>query len=103
MVFTIQDGANLRDQVTTLMQQLATLMRQNEAITGAFGFIRSLATQEIGQLPTQLAAGGGAAADFGDFKPDSFSGKRAQDCKPCCKSFFTLCNMQCPGFRAAGW
>ena len=59
MAFTVQDGVNLRDQVTTLTQQLDTLMRQNEAITGAFDNFRAVATREIEQLRTQVAASGG--------------------------------------------
>ena len=112
MAFTVQDGVNLRDQVTTLTQQLDTLMRQNEAITGAFDNFRAVATREIEQLRTQVAAsgGGGGAADakplvkltdLKDFKPETFSGKRDQDYKPWRKKFLTYCNMQCPGFRAA--
>ena len=44
MVFTVQDGANLRDQATMFTQQVDTLMRLIAAITGAFRSFRALET-----------------------------------------------------------
>ena len=109
MAFTVQYGFKLCDEVSTLMLQLDTRMCQNGAITGASGSFLALATQEIGRVRTQPAAGGGAAAakpsvnlaDLKGFKPDGCSSKRDQDYKPWRKRFPTYCNMQCPGLSAA--
>ena len=115
--FTQADGVALRDQVQALTTQLATMMAQNDSISGEFDTFRTQATAEIVALKKEVAEAKGAAtasltrssaaegivklADLKDYKPDKFSGKRDSEYKAWRKRFLIYVNMQCPGFRAA--